>query len=133
MSLGKEVNSFWQGEKKLVSLDDLFPVFQFVVIRARYIVSVLVDWLNGIVCSHYFTFMFVWFCGRCSEFLFVNNHLSMMFKVAKKIKLRLWSRNDHYVNNAFKNCAHYKPREIHLMTHSGFCKAFITFLSLSPK
>ena len=32
----QEVTSFWQGEKKLVSLDDLFPVFQFVVIRARY-------------------------------------------------------------------------------------------------
>ena len=30
------MTSFWQGEKKLVSLDDLFPVFQFVVIRARY-------------------------------------------------------------------------------------------------
>lgn len=33
--INQEVSSFWQGEKKLVSLDDLFPVFQFVVIRAR--------------------------------------------------------------------------------------------------
>lgn len=33
--INEEVSSFWQGEKKLVSLDDLFPVFQFVVIRAR--------------------------------------------------------------------------------------------------
>ncbi|XP_020613011.1 alsin-like [Orbicella faveolata] len=33
--INKDVSSFWQGERKLVSLDDLFPVFQFVVIRAR--------------------------------------------------------------------------------------------------
>ncbi|XP_068688097.1 alsin-like isoform X2 [Montipora foliosa] len=33
--INEEVTCFWQGEKKLVSLDDLFPVFQFVVIRAR--------------------------------------------------------------------------------------------------
>ncbi|CAB3990000.1 alsin-like isoform X1, partial [Paramuricea clavata] len=31
----KEVQDFWKGEEKIVSLDDLFPVFQFVVIRSR--------------------------------------------------------------------------------------------------
>jgi len=31
----EEVNAFWQGEKKIVAMDDLFPVFQYVVTRAR--------------------------------------------------------------------------------------------------
>ncbi|XP_065051875.1 alsin-like [Rhopilema esculentum] len=31
----EEVNNFWKGEKKIVAMDDLFPVFQYVVTRAR--------------------------------------------------------------------------------------------------
>ncbi|XP_048580362.1 alsin [Nematostella vectensis] len=33
--INQDVERFWRGEEKLVSLDDLFPVFHFVVIRAR--------------------------------------------------------------------------------------------------
>jgi len=34
-NIEKEVSDFWSGSEKLVSMDDLFPVFQYVVVRAR--------------------------------------------------------------------------------------------------